>query len=178
MSIMNRRRFLITGLGTGLVMSAGSVLWYNLLEQKNDLSIIKLINSLQELSGQTLVFTGKWNATQVFNHLAQSIEFSMLGYPQHKSDLFKSVIGKTAFKVFQKQSSMSHNLQEAIPGAPDINIGDQASALTRLLRALQDFNTFDGALQPHFAYGELSHRDYADAHAMHVLNHFEELQLS
>ena len=175
---MNRRRFLFTGLGTGLAISAGSVLWYNLLEQKNDLSIVKLINSLQVFSGQHLVFTGEWNATQVFNHLAQSIEFSMLGYPQHKSDLFKSVIGKTAFKVFQKQSSMSHNLHEVIPGAPDINIGDQSTALTRLLQALQDFTVFDGELQAHFAYGELSHQDYADAHVMHVLNHFEALQLA
>jgi hypothetical protein len=47
--------------------------------------------------------------------------------------------------------------------------------LQRLIFALDSFRQFTDELQPHFAYGKLTHAEYANAHVMHVLNHFEEL---
>jgi hypothetical protein len=88
-------------------------------------------------------------------------------------------VGKGAFSLFSKQGSMSHALSEAIPGAPVFSPkGKSQIALTRLVLALQTFSRFTGELQPHFAYGELSHAEYAGAHVMHVYNHFEELVIS
>ena len=94
---------------------------------------------------------GPWNLAQVFNHLAQSIEYSMTGYPQHKPDWFKATLGATAFQVFSIRARMSHDLTEAIPGAPALAAHDLAAAHQRLITALTSFAAFTGELQPHFA---------------------------
>ena len=112
----------------------------------------------------------------MFNHLAQSIEYSMTGYPEHKSDGFKRYLGSNAFAVFTYRGRMAHNLAEAIPGAPALDANDPMLALGRLLTALDDFQAYKGALEPHFAYGELSHQQYTWAHVMHVYNHLESFE--
>ena len=40
-----------------------------------------------------------------------------------------------------------------------------------LQQAFADFAAYQGELQPHFAYGALSHADYARAHVLHLYNH-------
>ncbi|MFT5676422.1 MAG: hypothetical protein ACI808_002367 [Paraglaciecola sp.] len=175
---MNRRRFIISTIAVGGAAAAGAGLWLRQLKNKKDLSVATLLQTLEALSSQNIRFSGEWNAFQTFSHLAQSIEYSMIGYPQHKSDIFKSIVGKGAFSLFAKQGSMSHALSEPILGAPPINPeGFTQQALTRLVDAVKAFNSFSGELQPHFAYGELNHIEYAGAHVMHVYNHFEELVL-
>ena len=176
---MHRRRFIISFIALGGLAAGGTSLWFSQLKNQKDLSVATLLQVLQALSSQNLKFSGTWNAFQTSSHLAQSIEYSMTGYPQHKSDIFKTVIGKSAFSFFARQGSMSHNLSQAIPGAPLINpIGPTQQALSRLVSAIKAFDSFRGKLQPHFAYGELSHAEYACAHVMHVYNHFEELIVS
>lgn len=72
-----------------------------------------------------------------------------------------------------------HGLDEPIPGEV-INEGssDPVQSQRRLIAALERFQSFEGPLMPHFAYGELARNEYAIAHAMHVNNHFDEFQLS
>ena len=74
-------------------------------------------------------------------------------------------MGAAAFAVFHSKGAMKHSLTEPIPGAPAIAAtDDQTAALDRALKALADFDKFNGALQPHFAYGR-STKGYAAAHA-------------
>jgi hypothetical protein len=175
---MNRRRFIISSIAAGGIATGGAGFWFTQLKNKKDLSIATLLQALEILPSQNIKFSGEWNAFQTFSHLAQSIEYSMTGYPQHKSDIFKSIVGKGAFSLFAKQGSMSHSLIEPIPGAPLINpVGPTQQTLSRLVDAITAFNSFAGELQPHFAYGKLSHAEYSSAHVMHVYNHFEELVL-
>lgn len=139
------------------------------------LTIPHLLHTLQGIPAKDLQFAGEWNAFQTLSHLAQSVEFSMTDYPQHKSDLFKSMIGKSAFKLFSQKGKMFHNLAEAIPGAAQLTSQGQAEeAMARLIFALQKFNQYQLPLAPHFAYGELSHEEYALAHVMHVYDHFSQ----
>jgi hypothetical protein len=106
-----------------------------------------------------------WTLAQTFVHCAQSIEYSMSGFPQMKSELFQHTVGAAAFNV--------HDLAEPIPGAPSlVDETDLEASLTRLRRSVDDFESAGGPLQPHFAYGALSQPDYALAHAMHLANHF------
>jgi len=173
---MNRRKFIVTSIGAGALAIGGAGIWFQQLENEKDLSIDTLLIRLTELQKQTYTFVGEWKAYKTFIHLAQSIEYSMSGYPKHKSDLFKSIVGKSAFAVFSKKGSMSHGLNEPIPGAPPIqDSGDNDLALQHLTQTLEDFNHHKGKLKPHFAYGELTHAEYAFAHTMHVYNHFKEL---
>ena len=48
---------------------------------------------------------------------------------------------------------------------------DGAAALARLQLAFARFAAHRGPLAAHFAYGELSHDEYALAHVLHLYNH-------
>lgn len=116
-----------------------------------------------------------WALPQVLVHLAQSIEFSMTGFPQPKPALFQATLGSAAFAFFDARGRMSHSLTEPIPGAPALEPPTALdAALARLNKALGDFGRFDGPLQPHFAYGKLSKPQYSRAHLMHLADHWTE----
>lgn len=132
--------------------------------------------ALDELSrlaaASTLTTQTPWNWGQTLTHLAQSIEYSMSGFPQAKSALFQRTLGSAALGVFAWRGHMSHPLDDPIPGAPALEANaDVAMALARLQAAAQAFQTHSGPLQPHFAYGDLGKARYEQAHAMHIANH-------
>ena len=109
---------------------------------------------------------------QTLNHLSQSIEYSMTGYPEPKSPLFQMTAGTLAFNAFAWRGQMTHNLSEPIPGAPALDPGaDPKHSMERLMGAIAAFHSWSGPLQPHFAYGELDKPSYDLAHAMHIANH-------
>lgn len=120
-----------------------------------------------------------WNWSQTLEHCAQSMEFSMQGFPQPKSALFQHTAGAAAFGLFAWRGRMSHNLAEPIPGAPALAMGtpDASAALERLHAAVAAFAAHQGPLQPHFAYGALSRQQYEQAHAMHLANHLSAFDL-
>ncbi|MFP6850274.1 MAG: DUF1569 domain-containing protein [Pseudomonas sp.] len=127
---------------------------------------------LADLAARELVSLKGWSPVEVFNHCAQSIEYSISGYPKLKPTWFRSSVGPLAFSVFAARGAMRHPLDEAIPGAAALSQpATQALALARLQQAFADFAAYQGELQPHFAYGALSHADYAQAHVLHLYNH-------
>lgn len=113
-----------------------------------------------------------WGWAQTLAHCAQSVEYSMTGFPQAKSQVFQRTVGTAAFKVFAWRGRMTHDLGEPIPGAPSLEASDTQEAVDRLKRAVRAFKEWDAPLRPHFAYGELSKSEYEQAHAMHLANHF------
>lgn len=120
--------------------------------------------------------SGAWNWAQTLVHCAQSIEYSMTGYPSPRSALFQRTVGAAAFGVFSWRGRMSHDLAEPIPGAPALAAGtDAGQALARLQGAIRAFAQWAGPLQPHFAYGALDKVAYERAHAMHLANHLSAL---
>ncbi len=120
--------------------------------------------------------TGAFNLPQMLNHAAQSVEYSLHGFPQAKSAVFQHTVGAAAFAVFDARGAMKHALDEPIPGAPALSAQDALdAAITRALKALQDFEQHSGALQPHFAYGALDKTQYTRAHLMHLANHWTEV---
>jgi hypothetical protein len=137
-------------------------------------SMEEALREMQHLL-QTRSLTSRtvWSWPQTLEHLAQSIEYSMSGYPAAKSALFQDTLGRTAFRWFAWRGQMHHDLTEPIPGSPVLSrhLAVETAAL-RLIGACQQFAQWTGPLQPHFAYGSLSHSDYEQAHAMHLANHF------
>ncbi|MES2942997.1 MAG: DUF1569 domain-containing protein [Pseudomonadota bacterium] len=120
--------------------------------------------------------TFSWAQTLV--HCAQSIEFSMNGFPQPKSQLFQRTAGSAAFAVFSWRGRMAHDLAEPIPGAPVLDAKlEPALALERLRAAITGFQRWSAPLQPHFAYGALDKKEYELAHAMHLANHLSGFQV-
>ena len=123
--------------------------------------------------------TGAWPIGTVLEHLAQSIEMSMDGFPQPRSPLFQTTAGSAAFAYFSWRGRMSHALAEPIPGAPALSAGaDWKPGAIRLRQAITRFNAYSGPLKPHFAYGSLGKPDFAQAHNMHIANHQDEILVS
>ncbi|SFU30370.1 DUF1569 domain-containing protein [Pseudoduganella namucuonensis] len=119
-----------------------------------------------------LASSAVWTWARTLAHCAQSIEFSMSGYPQSKSELFQRSVGAAALGVFAWRGRMTHDLAEPIPGAPSLEaVADPAPALERLRAAILAFRAWSGPLRPHFAYGPLDKKEYELAHAMHLANH-------
>lgn len=169
---MNRRQVLKWG-ALGGVSALGVGFWaLPTGERAGPLSLAGAQDVLRELEGKSLISLKGWSPAEVFNHCAQSIEYSMSGYPELKPVWFRSSVGAVAFSVFAARGAMRHPLTEAIPGAAPLSEpASQVQALSRLQQAFSDFSAYQGALQPHFAYGVLSHDDYAEAHLMHLYNH-------
>lgn len=132
---------------------------------------------LESLVGRELVAIEGWAPAAVFNHCAQSVEYSLDGFPQLKDEWFRKSVGPLAFSVFSARGGMRHSLQEPIPGAPALDQpGNLALALDRLRGAFARFAAHQGPLQPHFAYGVLGHEDYAQAHVLHLYEHLSLLR--
>ena len=178
---MKRRQFIKASILTSVTVGlGGGALWLSDEADKSRLTINGVLATINMLEKQPLTTTGMWSLNQVLDHCAQSVEYSMSGFPKHKSDVFKSTIGKLAFSAFSTKGKMLHALDEAIPGAPliqalEIDILGKEQAFIRLRRTLVSFQQYQGDLAPHFAYGLLSKTDYEQAHAMHFFNHMDEI---
>jgi len=175
----SRRKFLVSASGAAAagLLAVGNSGCADASTIDRQLSFTSLDNALQEADRLTKAIVLKrgtvWTWPQTLIHCAQSIEYSMTGFPQPKSPFFQHTIGKAAFGAFSWRGRMTHDLTEQIPGAPSIDAtSDTALAMVRVQRAVQDFRGGKQALRPHFAYGELTRSEYEHAHAMHLAIHF------
>jgi len=177
---MNRRKFLKYSIGSSVTVGLiGTSIWFNIDKNTQPLTIDAAISLLESIQDTQILHLGEWNPSQIFIHCAQSVEYSMTGFPEHKSEIFKNTIGQLAFSAFSAKGKMTHGLNEVIPGAPELTSdNNHALALSRLQKSMLAFKHYDGELAPHFAYGELSKDEYEAAHVMHLLNHLNEIKVS
>ncbi len=137
-------------------------------------SIDGALRTLEQLRTNAPRMSGAWDLAHVLHHAAQSIEYSMVGFPQLKPAWFRASVGSYAFALFNARGQMSHALDEPIPGAPPLSPGQAlAPAIDRAVAALRAFDRHAGTLAPHFAYGGLDKPAYARAHLMHLANHWQ-----
>jgi hypothetical protein len=175
---MTRRRFLKLTAATGAVIALGSGVYIS-MKDTSGLTLKSAIDELDKLTYKSMTSTVDWDPAQIFNHCAQSIEMSMTGYTEHKSELFKNTVGSLAFSIFAGKGTMNHGLSEPIPGAPMLPAQqDVQEALVRLKKSLRDFDEFKGEFAPHFAYGKLSKEEYTTAHVMHINSHMVQIEVS
>jgi hypothetical protein len=170
---MNRRELL---LATTLLTTGG----WSMADAPKVRSLNDALRWLDKLDkAGKLTMTGKWPVAAVLEHLSQSIEMSLDGFPQPKPALFQDTAGSAAFAFFKWRGRMSHGLDEPIPGAAALTMqGDWKPAALRLRAAITRFDDHTGALKPHFAYGKLSKTDFALAHAFHIANHQDEFVIA
>ena len=175
---MKRRQFIGTLVAGGATASlvGGTAAWISIAVETN-LSIDAALEKLEKLSGKSIFSIGEWDPQQIFMHCAQSIEYSIYGFPEHKSEVFKNTLGQFAFKLFSSKGKMLHGLNEPIPGAASILPGkDIEKSLNYLKNMLLQFKQYKGELAPHFAYGVLSKDEYEAAHVMHIYEHLTEIK--
>jgi hypothetical protein len=130
---------------------------------------------LEAIDPARMKSTGVWTVPQILSHAAQSIEFSLAGFPEMKPPWFRHTVGASAFAVFSALGGMRHGLSDFIPGtsATDL-LDDPQRAKQRLAKAVAEFLDSE-EVKPHFAYGELSWQQLDQAHAMHLSEHLVEV---
>ncbi|WP_417706055.1 DUF1569 domain-containing protein [Pseudomonas sp.] len=175
-----RRRTLLKGAALGAAAALGAGYWaLPVGPRPAAVSLEGARQVLADLHGKTLQSIRGWSPSEVFNHCAQSIDYSIDGYPELKPTWFRHSLGPAAFAVFSARGAMRHPLDEVIPGAaPVLEPAAQALALQRLQVAFQRFAEHRGALKPHFAYGALGHGEYAEAHVLHLYNHLSLIRVA
>jgi Protein of unknown function (DUF1569) len=120
-----------------------------------------------------------WSLSQLLVHLAQSVEYSMRGFPEMKNGFVRALAGGVVFPFFNARGAMTHSLTEPIPGAPLLDPkASVKDGVQRLLDALFAFEAWSGPLKPHFAYGELDKAQYTRAHLMHMADHWARLNFA
>src|SRR4029453_12013289 len=101
---MKRREFLIFPLAC-----AGGIAMADVPKVQ---SLDDSLRWLERLEGASSVKTiGAWPMSAVLEHLAQSIEMSMDGYPKLKSALFQATAGSAAFGYFKMGGRRYHDLR-------------------------------------------------------------------
>jgi hypothetical protein len=131
---------------------------------------------LLELSKSNDIKTSKWSFYKILLHCAQTIEYSMKGYPELKPKILQLTIGKIAVNKFLKQGFMKHNLTTPVPGSPEISDnGDEKIAIEALISIIDKFIKYDAELYPHLLFGNLSKYKYDNYFAMHIADHLSEV---
>lgn len=172
-----RRRFVVSSAGAGAALAAAGLAGCK-GDSLNDrqLRFRSLAAAEEELGrlarAKELISSATWSWAQTLVHCAQSIEYSMSGFPEPKSKLFQHTIGSAAIGVFSWRGRMTHDRAQPIPGAPALDAeADPAHAAGRLRAAMSKFLNWSEPLRPHFAYGQLAKQEYESAHAMHLADH-------
>lgn len=172
---MNRRRFLQVAIAVPVTLLLGS----KVIAMARHYPLQEMLTQLKRLPPAKLISHGHWSVSTVLQHLAQSIRYSRLGYPEAKTALFQYTAGSIAFNAFAAAGSMQHPLDQPIPGAPAlVNDVPNDVALRELITELELFIAWQGELAPHFAYGPLSKQQYYSAHYLHIQQHLTEISLS
>ena len=171
-----RRVGLVVGVGALAAPVLVSVVHPAALGSERFASMDAALKTLEQLKAGASHMTGVWDLPHVLHHVAQSIEYSISGFPASKPAWFQATLGSYAFALFNARGQMTHSLAEPIPGAPDIAQGQPlAPAVDHVVAALRAFDQHSGPLAPHFAYGALDKPAYTRAHLMHLANHWDEL---
>lgn len=134
-------------------------------------SLDQAMTRLDALAGQAVTVPGTWSWAQVLEHCAQSIEYSLDGFPRLKPAIVRGTIGRLVAGRFLSRGYLGHDLAGPIPGAPTLASEDAAAAEDRLRSAIERFEQHEGPLQPHFIFGRLDKGSFARMHAMHLADH-------
>ncbi|MFG2135144.1 DUF1569 domain-containing protein [Streptomyces sp. NPDC048751] len=138
--------------------------------------LVQLVERLHQDLGrperELLAPGSSWNLSQTLQHCAQTVRYSVTGYPALRPALFRATAGALAKRVFLRRGAMKHPLGAEIDGAPPL---DPALPVTEAAAGLADavalFTGHTTEHAPHPAYGRCSHDEFARLHAMHLAEH-------
>ena len=180
---MKRRRWLQLAAGSGVAAAVGggtAALWLSAPPVPIDgfrdtAAALRWLDALtSQVDARSLT---PWSLPHVIEHAAQSVEYSIDGYPALRGTWFRASVGALAFRTFSRLGRMQHDTLEPIPGAPELVSTDLQASARRLRDALQRFEAQPEriAFGPHFAFGTLNKADYRRAHLMHLADHAREI---
>src|SRR4249920_1723565 len=107
---MLRRIGLVVGVGALAAPVAVSVVHPAAIGSERFASMAAALKTLEQLRADAPHMTGAWDLAHVLHHTAQSIEYSISGFPQPKPAWFQATVGSYAFALFNARGQMTHNL--------------------------------------------------------------------
>ena len=127
---------------------------------------------LARLSQGPLETTGKWSYFQILDHCAMSLENTMKGLERPMSWWRRNISGPMAARKIAAVGFLPVGIKGNPQTTADQRIeGDEKAALTRLYKAVEDFEKFEGKLSVHPRMGRLNKKLWMHFHAMHMANH-------
>ena len=136
-------------------------------------SLAEIRDEVARIDPTAVTVDGPWSIAQVLSHCAQSMEYSLIGFPLDKPVWFQATLGRVVLAKFLRQGYMSHDVQAGIPGAPPPADLEPRAALARLIASIDAFEAHRGTFAPHFAYGHVDKARYGRVQAMHIAQHLE-----
>jgi hypothetical protein len=113
-----------------------------------------------------------WNLSQTVQHCAQTVHYSVVGYPQLKPTVFRATVGAIAKRVFLLRGATRHPLAAEIDDAPPLESElPVPDALAQLSTAVAQFTAHGGTHPPHPTYGDCTHEQLDRLQAMHLAEH-------
>ena len=133
---MTRRRFIGLSAAGLAALAGGGAGWlaYRIrnAEHPHFTTLAQVRAWLHTVEPSALQSTGAWSPSQVFNHCAQSLEYSIAGFPEPKPAWFQATLGAAAFRFFRSNGGMKHNLAEPVPGSKTSDLdSDLPAAIAR-----------------------------------------------
>lgn len=172
---MKRRQFIKASLLTPVALVLGA----KLVATLRPYPLSDILMQIKALPAARLTSSGAWNASQILQHCAQSVSYSIYGYPEARSPFFQYTVGKLAINAFAATGTLHHPLDEPIPGAPALEPSlPNDVALRELIYTVQQFMDWQGAMQPHFAFGSLTKAQYYSVHHLHLQSHLAQISIS
>ncbi|SHL37999.1 Protein of unknown function [Anaerocolumna jejuensis DSM 15929] len=142
----------------------------------NSSSLEDAEENLLRLKNSRDVKCPNWNVSEICQHCAQSINYSMTGYPQLKPALIRATVGRAAIHKFLRQGYMKHDLTAPVPGGSKLDASrNSEESVDELLSTIEKFRSYSGQLLPHLLFGKLSKDEYDSYFAMHIADHLNEL---
>ncbi len=118
-----------------------------------------------------------WSLYKTLLHCAQTIEFSMSGYPKLKPLIIRRTVGRIVLKKFLKNNKMKHDLTAPVPGAAEIaDEGNISEAVAVSVKTIDDFMSYSGQYKEHLLFGKLSKKEYDEYFTLHYADHFSDYQ--
>lgn len=135
-------------------------------------TLAEALLAVDDLTSGHARIAGAWPAHHALNHCAQSIEYSITGFPALKPAWVRATIGRLVLRRFLARGYMGHDTTGPIAGAPPLDHPpDLAGAARRLREAVQAFERFSGPPADHFVYGPVTKDEYRRLHLMHLSDH-------
>ena len=128
--------------------------------------------ALTRLSQGEVETLGLWSYYQTLTHCATTVENSMKGLKREMSWWKRHVIGPLFFIFITTQGALPRGIRGNPQNALNQRVeGDEKAALSRLLKALEDFEKFGGTLNDHPLLGTLTKKKWFLFHSLHLANH-------
>jgi hypothetical protein len=136
---------------------------------------------IRKLQRTGYVACGKWNLSQICEHLSDWMNYPMVGFPKSgptvSAVLFcvRCLAGKKLYRNVVSKQRMKPG-RPTLPQSVYPSTLDESRSVERLVATMQALQNFSGALISSPLFGKLTHAEYVSLHIAHCAHHLSFLK--